>query len=126
MLRTGQVAEAGTPHVGGEIEAEEAEEKAGDFEPEDAADAAKGAQKASDSTACCACEPVRILADLADLLGVIGGRYGLCRSSCRGCGILGFGPSRFLSALLGDASCDAYSDAQFFSNLVGVHPHLEV
>jgi hypothetical protein len=28
-------------------------------------------------------------------------------------------------ALLGDASCDAYSDAQFFSKLVGIHPHLK-
>jgi hypothetical protein len=28
-------------------------------------------------------------------------------------------------ALLGDASCDAYSDAQFFSDLVRIHAHLK-
>jgi hypothetical protein len=36
-----------------------------------------------------------------------------------------FGSGSFLGALLGDASCNAYSNAQFFAKLVRIHPHLK-
>jgi len=49
MFRTGGVVQAGAPDVLGEVEAEEAEEEARDFEPEDTADTAERPQEASES-----------------------------------------------------------------------------
>ena len=139
VARVVGVAGAGAPEIDSEEEGEEAEEEAGDFEPEDAANAAEGANEASQTATGCSGVFVRGLADLADFFRILGNRcWPADRVRMRGCGLLARLRRRagsrgilsagrlgrpFLGALLGDASCDAYANAQFFSYLVRVHPH---
>jgi len=132
MLRPGTITEAVAPQIHRKIEREQAKEEPRYFQPQNAADPAEWTQKAADAAPRSASQRVRLLFHLANVAGngwphrlVYGSRarYGRCLS--RGAGGRSFGLRRFLGALLGDASRDAHSDAQFFSELVGVHPHLK-
>lgn len=68
MLRAGGVAGVGTPHVANEPDGEEAEEEAGDLEPQETADPAEGAEEASQTAAGGASEVVGAGGRLLDAL----------------------------------------------------------
>jgi hypothetical protein len=136
VLRSGCVTEAGSPQVLGEIDGEEAEEEAGDLEPENAADACEGTQETANAAASCAGEFVGLLADLTYVRGGSGRRgdsgrgmrrfyHSLRRIWRRTCirrmGIHGLILRLCLGALLGDASGDAEPDSQSFAKLVWIH-----
>lgn len=122
---------ADAPEVGGEVEGEEGEEEAGDFEPEDSADAAEGAEEGSGAAACGAGVSGSLLGDFArgfanlrvDLCCDLGvhlpevGQWDRLRLTCW-CGG-GF----FFEALFGDAPGYADSDTHSFSKLIRVQAH---
>lgn len=138
-MRTLGVVYVGTPEAYGEEDSKEAEEEAGELEPEDAADAAEGFDEAGDAAASGAGS---LAGDAAVLeAAVLSGR-------CRGCGsgvcgalrrpgrsravgvacragwgswLIGTLFGAFLCALFGDASSDAHSYAESAANLFRLH-----
>ena len=137
-MRTLGVVCVGTPEAYGEEDSKEAEEEAGELEPEDAADAAEGFDEAGDAAASGAGS---LAGDAAVLeAAVLSGR-------CRGCGSGVCGALRrpgwccggvvdaltahiagraglgswLIGALFGDASSDAHSYAESAADLFRLH-----
>jgi hypothetical protein len=126
MQRARSVASPGTPKILGKEEREQSEEKASHFQPENATDAPEGPQKPADATAGGAGVPVGFLLRGPNLCRGWHDPRRADRRTPSGAGLLCSLVRSLLGSLLGDASRNAYADAQPLAYLIRIHPLLSV